>query len=94
MGPPLAAARSRACVWPSIEAASAPPLCHWTLDSRLPTLLLGGLFNIGLCMAFNFSCLRSRHSAMGPCTASSCCCQARNLPWAPVPTPHAAARPV
>ncbi|CAI9538815.1 unnamed protein product [Staurois parvus] len=21
---------------------------------------------------------------MGPCTASSCCCQARNLPWAPV----------
>ncbi|CAI9557457.1 unnamed protein product [Staurois parvus] len=29
---------------------------------------------------------------MGPCTASSCCCQARNLPWAPVPTPHAAAR--
>ncbi|CAI9570578.1 unnamed protein product, partial [Staurois parvus] len=29
---------------------------------------------------------------MRPCTASSCCCQARNLPWAPVPTPHAAAR--
>ncbi|CAI9575364.1 unnamed protein product, partial [Staurois parvus] len=29
------------------------------------------------------------------CTAaSSCCCQARNLPWAPVPTPHADARPV
>ncbi|CAI9585282.1 unnamed protein product, partial [Staurois parvus] len=25
--------------------------------------------------------------------ASHCCCQARNLPWAPVP-PHAAARPV
>ncbi|CAI9550666.1 unnamed protein product [Staurois parvus] len=20
---------------------------------------------------------------MGPCTASSCCCQARNLPWGP-----------
>ncbi|CAI9592808.1 unnamed protein product, partial [Staurois parvus] len=31
---------------------------------------------------------------MGPCTASSCCCQARNLSWAPVPPPHAAARPV
>ncbi|CAI9546909.1 unnamed protein product, partial [Staurois parvus] len=31
---------------------------------------------------------------MGPCTASPCCCQACNLPWAPVPTPHAAARPV
>ncbi|CAI9617767.1 unnamed protein product [Staurois parvus] len=29
---------------------------------------------------------------MGPCTASSCCCQACNLPWAPVPPPHAAAR--
>ncbi|CAI9570358.1 unnamed protein product, partial [Staurois parvus] len=24
---------------------------------------------------------------MGPCTASSCCCQARNLSWAPVPPP-------
>ncbi|CAI9620367.1 unnamed protein product [Staurois parvus] len=22
---------------------------------------------------------------MGPCTASHCCCQARNLSWAPVP---------
>ncbi|CAI9549940.1 unnamed protein product, partial [Staurois parvus] len=31
---------------------------------------------------------------MGPCTASSCCCQAPNLPWAPVPPPHAAARPL
>ncbi|CAI9572494.1 unnamed protein product, partial [Staurois parvus] len=29
-----------------------------------------------------------------PSTASSCCCQARNLSWAPVPPPHAAARPV
>ncbi|CAI9572501.1 unnamed protein product, partial [Staurois parvus] len=29
---------------------------------------------------------------MGPCTASSCCCQAPNLPWGPVPPPHAAAR--
>ncbi|CAI9565603.1 unnamed protein product [Staurois parvus] len=31
---------------------------------------------------------------MGPCTASSCCCQAPNLPWAPIPPPHAAARPL
>ncbi|CAI9541198.1 unnamed protein product [Staurois parvus] len=31
---------------------------------------------------------------MGPCTAYSCCCQAPNLPWAPVPPPHAAARPL
>ncbi|CAI9572920.1 unnamed protein product, partial [Staurois parvus] len=29
-----------------------------------------------------------------PVPASSCCCQARNVPWAPVPPPHAAARPV
>ncbi|CAI9585803.1 unnamed protein product [Staurois parvus] len=29
---------------------------------------------------------------MGPRTNSSCCCQARNLSWAPVPPPHAAAR--
>ncbi|CAI9622327.1 unnamed protein product [Staurois parvus] len=25
---------------------------------------------------------------MGPRTNSSCCCQARNLSWAPVPPPH------
>ncbi|CAI9613015.1 unnamed protein product, partial [Staurois parvus] len=25
---------------------------------------------------------------MGPRTDSSCCCQARNLPWAPVPPLH------
>ncbi|CAI9616744.1 unnamed protein product [Staurois parvus] len=31
-------------------------------------------------------------SLMGPYTASSCCCQAPNLPWAPIPPPHAAAR--
>ncbi|CAI9584562.1 unnamed protein product [Staurois parvus] len=31
---------------------------------------------------------------MGPRTDSSCCCQASNLSWAPVPPPHAAARPV
>ncbi|CAI9551081.1 unnamed protein product [Staurois parvus] len=29
---------------------------------------------------------------MVPRTDSSCCCQARNLSWAPVPPPHAAAR--
>ncbi|CAI9611716.1 unnamed protein product, partial [Staurois parvus] len=29
---------------------------------------------------------------MGPRADSSCCCQARNLSWAPVPPPHAAAR--
>ncbi|CAI9590852.1 unnamed protein product [Staurois parvus] len=29
---------------------------------------------------------------MGPRTDSSCCCRARNLSWAPVPPPHAAAR--
>ncbi|CAI9555119.1 unnamed protein product, partial [Staurois parvus] len=27
----------------------------------------------------------------GRLRTSHCCCQARNLPWAPVPTPHAAA---
>ncbi|CAI9611652.1 unnamed protein product, partial [Staurois parvus] len=34
------------------------------------------------------------HFVIGCCMASHCCCQARNLPWAPVPTPYAAARPV
>ncbi|CAI9613536.1 unnamed protein product, partial [Staurois parvus] len=34
------------------------------------------------------------HFVIGCCMASHCCCQARNLPWAPVPPPHAAARPV
>ncbi|CAI9623210.1 unnamed protein product [Staurois parvus] len=38
------------------------------------------------CHAVLHLLLTLRHSAMGPCTASSCCCQARNLPWAPVPT--------
>ncbi|CAI9596659.1 unnamed protein product [Staurois parvus] len=32
------------------------------------------------------------HRGAGRLRASHCCCQARNLPWAPVPTPHAAAR--
>ncbi|CAI9542799.1 unnamed protein product, partial [Staurois parvus] len=42
--PPLAAARSRASVWPSILAAYAPPLCHGPL---LPLLmLLPGPFNL------------------------------------------------
>ncbi|CAI9570354.1 unnamed protein product, partial [Staurois parvus] len=27
------------------------------------------------------------HFVIGCCMASHCCCQARNLPWAPVPTP-------
>ncbi|CAI9549418.1 unnamed protein product, partial [Staurois parvus] len=34
------------------------------------------------------------HFVIGCCMASHCCCQAPNLPWAPVPPPHAAARPV
>ncbi|CAI9608763.1 unnamed protein product [Staurois parvus] len=32
------------------------------------------------------------HRVLADYWASHCCCQARNLPWAPVPTPHAAAR--
>ncbi|CAI9540154.1 unnamed protein product [Staurois parvus] len=32
------------------------------------------------------------HRVLADLRASHCCCQARNLPWAPVPPPHAAAR--
>ncbi|CAI9567985.1 unnamed protein product, partial [Staurois parvus] len=71
----------RAPVPPSHTAARSI-LCHVRL-CRLPTLLLGGLFNIGPCMAFNFSCLRSATLPWGPCTASSCCCQARNSAMGP-----------
>ncbi|CAI9538922.1 unnamed protein product [Staurois parvus] len=38
-------------------------------------------------MAFNLSCLRY---AMGPCTASSCCCQVHSVSWVPVRPPIAA----
>ncbi|CAI9590618.1 unnamed protein product [Staurois parvus] len=31
---------------------------------------------------------------MGPCTASSCCCQVQSVSWVPVRPPIAAARPV
>ncbi|CAI9607791.1 unnamed protein product, partial [Staurois parvus] len=31
-----------------------------------------------------------RHSAMGPCTASSCCCQVQSVSWVPVRPPIAA----
>ncbi|CAI9592824.1 unnamed protein product [Staurois parvus] len=30
-----------------------------------------------------------RHSAIGPCTASSCCCQVQSVSWVPV-RPHIA----
>ncbi|CAI9537844.1 unnamed protein product, partial [Staurois parvus] len=32
------------------------------------------------------------HRVLARLRASHCCCQARNLSWAPVPPPHAAAR--
>ncbi|CAI9610067.1 unnamed protein product [Staurois parvus] len=49
---------------------------------------------MGPCTASPSAAARSR-VCHGPCTASHCCCQARNLQWAPVPTSSlAAARPV
>ncbi|CAI9618519.1 unnamed protein product [Staurois parvus] len=37
-----------------------------------------------------FKLLTLRHSAMGPCTASSCCCQVQSVSWVPVRPPIAA----
>ncbi|CAI9537467.1 unnamed protein product, partial [Staurois parvus] len=81
----------------SIEAASALPLCHWTLDSRLPTLLLGGLFNIGLCMAFNLSCLRFATLPWAPVPHPHAAARSRvchgslyGLPLLLSPSPHSA----
>ncbi|CAI9593969.1 unnamed protein product, partial [Staurois parvus] len=48
----------------SIEAASAPPLCHWTLDSPPHTAAGGVLFNIGLCP--NLSSPMTPHAAARP----------------------------
>ncbi|CAI9621821.1 unnamed protein product [Staurois parvus] len=38
----------------------------------------------------HFKLLTLRHSAMGPCTASSCCCQVQSVSWVPVRPPIAA----
>ncbi|CAI9607157.1 unnamed protein product, partial [Staurois parvus] len=37
-----------------------------------------------------FKLLTLRHSAMGPCTASCCCCQVQSVSWVPVRPPIAA----
>ncbi|CAI9557911.1 unnamed protein product, partial [Staurois parvus] len=63
-------------VRPPIAAVSIATLCHVPL-SGLHTLLVCSIF-----------C----HRGAGRLRASHCCCQAPNLPWAPVPPPHAAAR--
>ncbi|CAI9555227.1 unnamed protein product, partial [Staurois parvus] len=49
----------------------------------LPTLLLGGLFNIGLCMAFNLSCLRFATLPWAPVPPPHCCCQVQSVSWVP-----------
>ncbi|CAI9610987.1 unnamed protein product, partial [Staurois parvus] len=58
---------------------------------RSPHTAGGFHFVIGCCL---LTLLVGSIFVIGCCMASHCCCQARNLPWAPVPTPHAAARPV
>ncbi|CAI9537785.1 unnamed protein product, partial [Staurois parvus] len=94
-------------VRPPIAAVSIATLCHVTLSGLLtllwvpfchrmladygppiaaarPLICHGPLYRL-------LMLLPGPECVMGPCTASHCCCQARNLPWAPVPTPHAAA---
>ncbi|CAI9616069.1 unnamed protein product, partial [Staurois parvus] len=58
-------------------------LCHVPLSGLL-TLLVGSICHRVLSphTAGGF------HFVIGCCMASHCCCQARNLPWAPVPTPQ------
>ncbi|CAI9539443.1 unnamed protein product, partial [Staurois parvus] len=88
----------------SIEAASA----HSAIGLLIvvSTLLLGGLFNIGLLYGLQFEAASSPLSwapvppphalpgsecVMGPCTASHCCCLHRHtLPCATFRSPHTA----
>ncbi|CAI9570131.1 unnamed protein product, partial [Staurois parvus] len=63
-------------VRPPIAAVSIATLCHVPLSGLLTHCWCVQFFDIG-CWQI---------------TASHSCCQAPNLPWAPVPPPHAAAR--
>ncbi|CAI9554228.1 unnamed protein product, partial [Staurois parvus] len=55
------------------------PQCSAMSTFRSPHILL---------VCFSIFC----HRVLADYGTSHCCCQARNLPWAPVPPPHAAAR--
>ncbi|CAI9554855.1 unnamed protein product, partial [Staurois parvus] len=70
---------------PGPECVMGPPVPTPHAAAR-PVICHGPLYRLPML-------LPGPECVMGPCTASHCCCQARNLPWAPVPTPHAAARP-
>ncbi|CAI9593973.1 unnamed protein product, partial [Staurois parvus] len=63
-------------VRPPIAAVSIATLCHVPLSGLLTHCWCVQFFDIGA------GRLRASHS----------CCQAPNLPWAPIPPPHAAAR--
>ncbi|CAI9618719.1 unnamed protein product, partial [Staurois parvus] len=62
-----------------------PPIAAVSI-ATLCHVPLSGLLTLLVCSILSWGAGRLR--------ASHCCCQARNLPWAPVPPPHAAARPV
>ncbi|CAI9607857.1 unnamed protein product, partial [Staurois parvus] len=64
-------------VRPPIAAVSIATLCHVPLSGLLTHCWCVPFFDIG-CWQIN-----------GPPIS---CCQAPNLPWAPIPPPHAAAR--
>ncbi|CAI9611714.1 unnamed protein product [Staurois parvus] len=59
--------------------------CAVSIATHFCHVPLSGLLTLLVCSIFVIGCCRLR--------ASHCCCQARNLPWAPVPPPHAAAGP-
>ncbi|CAI9535761.1 unnamed protein product, partial [Staurois parvus] len=63
-------------VRPPIAAVSIATLCHVPLSGLLTHCWCVEFFDIG-CWQI---------------TGLPCCCQAPNLPWAPIPPPHAAAR--
>ncbi|CAI9594182.1 unnamed protein product, partial [Staurois parvus] len=65
-------------VRPPIAAVSIATLCHVPLSGLLTLLVCSIFFDIG---CWQITGLPS-HS----------CCQAPNLPWAPIPPPHAAAK--
>ncbi|CAI9547460.1 unnamed protein product, partial [Staurois parvus] len=75
-------------LYPLLILLQTHPLPCASLSSS-PTLLLGGLFNIGLCMAFNLATLRFATLPWAP-VPSSCCLPGPECVMGPCTPPIAA----
>ncbi|CAI9600994.1 unnamed protein product, partial [Staurois parvus] len=78
-------------VRPPIAAVSIATLCHVPLSGLLTLLVCLHFLNRVLAdYGPPIAAARPPKSAMGPYTASSCCCQVQSLSWVPVRPPIAA----